>query len=162
MHIMFRLVALIMMSLLMRSVAAAADADASVAQESSGAGLSRLPPAYPDWSERKVNVSAVPAPPLGPYLSTGLSTSGNRFACCEKAEGKRMQPPSLENMPWPERRRPPQQWMPERGGYNYAPENAANIPAPGQSVRYRYQYQYYGMPQPAQQEYQRPPQVRYR
>ena len=158
MHVMFRLVALIMMSLLMQPVTAAVNADRPAAQRPD-AGSAGMPPAYPDWPEREVRVNAVPAPPLGPYLSTGLSSTGNRFACCDEVVGKQEQSAPFKDMPWPERRRPPRQWIPEGGGYNYAPENVVNNPAPRQPGGYRNQW----MPQPAWQPmYQRPPQGRYR
>jgi hypothetical protein len=159
MHIIFRLIALIMMLVLMQPAIATAGADGSVAQKSSDARFSRLPPAYPNWPEREMQMNVVPAPPLGPYLSTGLSSSGPRFACCDRVIGEQESAYPFKDIPWPARRIPPRQWIPEGGGYNYAPGDAVDTTASEPLGGYRGQ----GMPQPTWQPmYQRPPQVRYR
>ena len=134
MHIMFRLIALIMMFLSMQAVIAAEVASGSDVQEPANERPATLPPAYPEWSKRPVYGSAVPPPPLGPYMSTGLSGAERGFACCEQRERKVA--PSLDNMPWPERRRPPRQWLPEDGRYSFAPDDVANAPAPSQTGGY--------------------------
>jgi hypothetical protein len=158
MHVMFRIPALIMMTILMLPVTAVSGDGGPVVQRPDR-GPAAMPPAYPDWPEREVRLNAVPSPPLGPYLSTGLSSTGTRFACCDKVVGPQEQTVPFKDMPWPERRLPPRQWMPEGGGYNYAPENADNTPAPRQQGGYWNQR----IPQPTWQPlYQRPPQGRYR
>ena len=166
MQVMFKLFVLIMMSLTMSL--ALANEIAGVQGEGRN---TQLPPAYPSWSDHPVQKSTVPAPPSGPYMSTGLSNTGQGFACCKSRNAKRMaSAPLLNNMPWPERRRPPQQWMPENGQYNYAP---GNVGAPRSApVKWPVQQGWYGgapmygqrpawqpMRQPMQQ---RPPQVRTR
>lgn len=155
MHIMFRLVALIIMFALMPTTSMAVEAGASEIHQSADAGPAMLPPAYPKWPEQAAYASAVPAPPLGPYMSTGLPDTGRRFACCEQRGGNQMDAPLLEQMPWPEARRPPQRWQPENGQNSYAPGNTTGFPEPMQADRYGNR----GMPQQPpmwQESYRRP------
>lgn len=160
MYVMFRLITLIMISLLMQSVAAVAEMSNAETQGSVGSGLANLPPAYTEWPEQPTHIDVVPPPPLGPYQSTGLSDTGRS----EQGDRKLMPSPLLKNMPWPERRRPPQpQWLPDRGQFSYAPGNAADVPGlmrSGQEPSYGNQRPWRSpMWQPM---YQRPPQTRYR
>ena len=121
MQVMFKLFIIIMMSLTAQFVLANESAS-----EQGEVRNAPLPPAYPSWSDRPVQKKTVPAPPSGPYMSTGLSNAGRGFACCKNRRAKsEASAPMLNNMPWPERRRPPQQWMPESGQYSYAPGNAS-------------------------------------
>lgn len=138
MYIMFRLMALIMMLLSMQTAIAAVEKDTAKAQESADVGVAALPPAYPEWSVRAAYVNAVPAPPVGPYMSTGLQRETQGFACCEEDETRQGEVVSLENTPWPMRRRPPQQWQPDNGVYSYAPgEDAAGVSGAKQQGGYQ-------------------------
>ena len=160
MHIMFKLLFFITISLSMQTVNAVVEADVAGAQQN--VRPAPLPPAYPKWSERGVHRAVVPMPPSGPYMSTGLSDTGRGFRCCEKRKTRQMHSPMFKNMPWPERRRPPQQWLPENGQYSYAPGNV-DEPQPGQGRVPTRSGGYANQPMPVWQPmYQRPPQYRYR
>jgi len=127
MHIMFKLLIFITMSLSIQTASANAESgDASGQQHASSTSL---PPAYPAWPDREVQRTAIPAPPSGPYMSTGLSNKAGGFSGRENRNPQRAHSPLFKTMPWPERRRPPQQWMPENGQYHYAPGNI-NRPPP--------------------------------
>lgn len=136
MYVMFRLIALVMMFLSMQMVVAAGAADVAKAEAISVANTDALPPAYPTWPERAAYVNAVPAPPLGPYMSTGLQEISRGFACCDTGEEKQVDTVAVENRPWPKRRLPPRQWQPENGEYRFAPENAVDTTGAAQPGRY--------------------------
>ena len=160
MHIMFKLLFFITISLSMQSVGAVVEADVAGVQQN--VRPAPLPPAYPKWSERAAPRVAVPGPPSGPYMSTGLSETGRGFRCCEKRNTRQMPSQLFKEMPWPERRRPPQQWQPENGQYSYAPANVSGSRS-GQDPMTSGGYGNRAMPAPQWQPmYQRPPQYRYR
>ena len=161
MYVMFRLMALVMMMLSMQTVFAAAEADADESVKSTVAEPAILPPAFPGWPERAAFVSAVPAPPLGPYMSTGLQEISRGFACCDKSEDRRAESATLENASWPARRRPPSQWQPEDGEYSFAPVDAVNSMGTVQQDRYENPGMPWGKPM-WQPTYQGLPQGRYR
>lgn len=136
MYAIFRLIALIIMMLMIQTVTAAeAVIDAEVVDAESTKPAA-LPPAYPEWPQQTAHVSAVPAPPLGPYMSTGLQGATRGFACCEQRDAGSEDSLSLENAPWPKRRLPPRQWQPENGEYSYAPGDAAEVTGTGQQGKY--------------------------
>lgn len=120
MQVMIRLLVLFMISMSVQLVNAAMDRDGSETTESSDSSTATLPPAYPAWPEREARMNIVPPPPSGPYMSTGLARTGRGFACCENNDGISERPQMVNNMPWPERRRPPRRWMPENGEYSFA------------------------------------------
>lgn len=156
---MFRLFIFFTISLSMQTAGAAIEADISGVQQN--ARPAPLPPAYPKWSERVVHKVTVPVPPPGPYMSTGLLDTRRGFRCCENRNTQQMYSPLFNNMPWPERRRPPQQWMPPGGQYNYVPGNI-DAPRSGQWPMPSGMYGNSNRPmQPWQPMYQRPPQFRY-
>ena len=140
MSIMFRLMTLVMLLVSVQAVNAADEAVAAENQASSEDG--GLQPAYPAWPERQTRKNDVPPPPPGPYMSTALTYAGQGFSCCPGSETggdgeqKIVHSPFFKGMPWPEKQRPPQRWLPEGGEYTYAPDD---IPVPSQAERYGYQ-----------------------
>lgn len=142
MYIMLRVIALIMMFTLVQAVNAEAEEDAAGAETE--ATVDALPPAYPAWPQQQTRKDDLPPPPPGPYMSTALAYSGQGFSCCPGSEAgmddeqqKNMHSPFFRNMPWPERRLPPQQWLPEGGEYTFAPADGIP-PAPAQLKQYGY------------------------
>ncbi len=111
--------------LILVSVCSSANADDvkpdEVSEQPAEAEVTALPPAYPQWPQQPSYVNAVPAPPLGPYMSTGLQEIVRGFGCCQPAVDAEVAAESLENRPWPHRQRPPRRWEPVDGEYSYAP-----------------------------------------
>ncbi len=162
MHIMFKLLIFITISLSIQTASASVESDVAQGQQNTGPAL--LPPAYPAWPDREIHRETIPAPPSGPYMSTGLSNRKGGFSGGENRNPRRVHSPLFKTMPWPERRRPPQQWMPENGQYNYAPGNM-NAPRPVQNPVPSgwYGNGYRPVPEPQWQPMrQPPPQYRYR
>lgn len=127
MHIMFRMCMLAMMLLTNRAGVAA-----DVVQQTGDGGVvaqhtDRLPPAYPDWREYQINRNIVP-PPAGPYMSTALTPMPGVYQSDfgnEQNAGTEManSPFFMPDMQWPEEKRmPPKRWMPEKGQYQYVPD----------------------------------------
>lgn len=160
MYITLRLMALIIMMLSVQTAIAAEEVDITEAQGSKDAQVVNLPPVYPEWPERVSRADFVPAPPLGPYMSTGLQRGAQGFACCEKNESGEGDVASLENAQWPMRRRPPRRWQPAGGEYSYAPgEDSTGVS--GSELQAGYGYQ--PLPQPMRPPvYQWGPQGGYR
>jgi len=136
MQVMFKLFAFIMMSLSGQFVLA----NESTGEQDPGRNP-WIPLASPGWSDRPVQRDAIPAPPAGPYMSTGLMDKNQGFACCGNGNSNRMtSAPMMNTMPWPERRPPPPQ-MPESRQYNYMQRSTMYRPMPIQPGQY-------GVPEP--------------
>lgn len=97
----------------------------------------------------EISRNKVPPPPPGPYMSMALEEAPAFKRQREIPHGDAGHSPFFKaDMPWPETRRAPQQWMPD-DGYQYAPPSAYEQRMPPRD-RPESHYQY-GYQQPAWQ-----------
>lgn len=129
MHIMIRMCMLVMISLVIRTVIASENiqlaANLDVADQRPG----ELLPSVPEWREYAASSrDIVPPPPPGPYMSTALTPMPGVYqpeSGIEQNAGTEManSPFFKPDMQWPkDQRQQTKRWMPEKGQYQYVPE----------------------------------------